>query len=93
MPSCLRGNLSGYSRKALPVFAKLLKSLVSAAGFEPATHALKGLLEAVYYSVLVCAFLCLHVFAKPNNFRHRPKQALTGHVSGHVAECLFFNIL
>jgi hypothetical protein len=42
MPSRLWGFLWGYSRKALLSLAKLLKSLVSAAGFEPATHALKG---------------------------------------------------
>ena len=36
-------DLWGYSRKALLPFAKFLKNLVSAAGFEPATHALKVL--------------------------------------------------
>jgi hypothetical protein len=31
-----------------------------------------------------CACLCLHVLADIRNLRHRQKQALTGHVYGHV---------
>ena len=38
----LWGFLWGYSRKAALASSNLLKILVSAAGFEPATHALKG---------------------------------------------------
>ena len=45
MPNGLWGTLWGYSRKALLILPKLLIPkgyLVSAAGLEPATHALKG---------------------------------------------------
>jgi len=45
MLDCLWGFLWGYSRKAALASSNLLKHMVSAAGLEPATHALKGLPE------------------------------------------------
>jgi hypothetical protein len=42
MNPALWGFLWGYSKLGLLPFSNLLKSLVSADGFEPSTHALKG---------------------------------------------------
>jgi hypothetical protein len=38
----LWGNLWGNEKRQLPAFSNSLKTLVSADGLEPSTHALKG---------------------------------------------------